>query len=583
MRLLVFAGLLWSWVGFCQPAIPQFTLGDPIQSIGVPVLNDIGIRLFVRDVIWVGNQQVVAADQNALFSYRLGNGQGVNGFPTGRNSALTSRLSLHSDGRTLLFANVLAPAIRMRDATNGEALPVRFGDQDSSLGNVGVSPDGRHLVFRPIYRERFPGMGTGDLVARGNGLQVVSLPAQNVVRTLPLPMDASIDGGIAFTSDSRWVVGGFSKTLYVWELSSGRLIQQHTLPLTGESIVEVALSPDDTFVAISIRRDQWSEGGNVRIYELSNGASYFTFPRGDIPKALRFSTDGRWLTWAEGREKGHLFPWISNLSAPRQTGHVELRQRNNVLSSAVAFSPDNNHFVVGGRDSLNLYRTSYLDARIPRQAEDTRAVAALWTSLRETPVTAIRAFLALAARRAEAQQMVIDAIDCPAPQGFIATETLATELLNPNTPGERYTELHTELIRRMGTRRGIKRVAEIIRQAMPRLSSDRFPVRSLALRLMADLAKIEFRLTRDFGVMRNVLRYAVRPDLETGRRVDSISSARTSDEPLTIALDALVLSSVAGDFDQLLRGMRLLRRWDTQASRALLRRISEEGIMGNVR
>ena len=109
----------------------------------------------------------------------------------------------------------------------------------------------------------------------------------NVVSAAPitLPTISELGGGFStlngsqFTSDSKYVVTGTSNgTIAVWKTSNGKL-EKEIKGANTEGILNLALSPDDRYVASKLYR------GDVIVWDLQNKKAAYTV---DLP----YSTGG---------------------------------------------------------------------------------------------------------------------------------------------------------------------------------------------------------------------------------------------------------------------------------------------------
>jgi WD40 repeat protein len=140
---------------------------------------------------------------------------------------------------------------------------------------------------------------------------------------------------VAFSPDGRWLaVGGSNRTLRIWEVETGRLVQafQEPYPLDGVSegcVPRVVFHPAGHLLACVTPRDE------VRFRETTTWEEWFTIadpPDDSMVKEVVFSPDGTLLAIA--LYYAEICFWDICSRAPLE--YVDLDHRANAL----AFSPD---------------------------------------------------------------------------------------------------------------------------------------------------------------------------------------------------------------------------------------------------
>ena len=205
------------------------------------------------------------------------------------------------------------------------------GPADRQSG-VSFSPDGTTFAV--------PGQISGVAIRDvDTGAKIISLEWH----------DASIRR-MAFSPDGTRLAGGngvigepfrTSSTVPVWDVTTGKLemtLRGHTRP-----VVAVAYSPDGRRLATS------SYDGTVRLWDAVSGKELHAIDVDDVPFALGFSPDGRWLV-SDDAAADSLIVWDAD-TLERQRG---LRGHTNYIQD-VAFGPDGTVVTASGDNTAKIW------------------------------------------------------------------------------------------------------------------------------------------------------------------------------------------------------------------------------------
>ena len=279
-------------------------------------------------------------------------------------SSLVYQVAFSPDGHTIL-TNCGDPSIRLWDPQTGEELhefsPGDFADQPV------FSPDGQYVfaATRDAVVWRWD-IKTGQLVQRidlplaersrlyvsPDGKYVLTQAfSDNVVRLWSLgetitqirtlPFDDLFSYSVAFSSDNRYILVGYSGgTVLVWDTLSGQVVQTlrgHTSAVTGITFS----SEGKTVLTGSVDR-------TVRLWDWQAGTELLRLSQPNQVYASAFSTDGRYVLAGAGDGTVRLWDTHPQSKLPVFRGHK-------AVVSAISFSPDGKFLATGGSDGMRLW------------------------------------------------------------------------------------------------------------------------------------------------------------------------------------------------------------------------------------
>lgn len=235
------------------------------------------------------------------------------------------------DGATVA-ASYKDGAVRIWEVANGELASTLTG-HSHWVFSVAFSPDGRTLASSDKNRE----------------VQVRSLatpPSESITIEAHDPkrgnngikrhlIDVSLDGEILVAIEP----GG---KLVIWDnLTTRRL---HTLNFPGTRVLAVALSPDKSIVAASLRSKDG--GGSIELWDAITGRQRRVLANKEGYQQLAFSSDGSQLF---ATVRGEVLNWNLNVSRQRPI-RLEVHDRS---IASFAISPDGSKLATCCRESRN--------------------------------------------------------------------------------------------------------------------------------------------------------------------------------------------------------------------------------------
>jgi WD40 repeat protein len=208
--------------------------------------------------------------------------------------------------------------------------------------DIAFSPDGQFIV------------SVAD-DPQGQTMRIWGVPDGSLVQNLIGPSTAS---SVAFSPDGRILAVGSlagwpNGIIWLYDTITWNPIRE--LPAPGQNVTALAFSPDG-LTLVSGGTD-----GNIRFWQVSNGALLKTLYYANQANSIAFSPDGALLasvfctsTNAYGCTKGGIVVW-------RLSDGVVLQQFND-LAESVAFSPDGQLLVSGsGNNDPNIRLRSVAD------------------------------------------------------------------------------------------------------------------------------------------------------------------------------------------------------------------------------
>ncbi|MDI1480468.1 WD40 repeat domain-containing protein [Polyangium sp. y55x31] len=198
---------------------------------------------------------------------------------------------------------------------NSGAEQMKIALQDAGISSLSVTADGKTLAVRPW-----------DATVR-----LLDLEKGTLRSTLTLPDD---EGEIGFSRDGK-LLGAGGKTVRVWNIETGQIVREETLPAAASSF---AMSPDGSRVAVDV-------GKTIRVIPLATNEPIREFAghTGNI-RALAFSPDGKLLASGSHDHTVRLWNVTSGLEERILRGHTGLVE-------TVAFSPDGKLLASGSQDT----------------------------------------------------------------------------------------------------------------------------------------------------------------------------------------------------------------------------------------
>jgi WD40 repeat protein len=156
------------------------------------------------------------------------------------------------------------------------------------------------------------------------------------VRSLP----AQIGNSVAFSPDGRLVAAACVKSVFVWEVATGKPVRIFTD--AKDEVLRLAFSPDSRHLAAS------GSESLLRVWDLATGQARTIPSKGGKVRGLAFSRDGSRLVWAETGAREVVI-------ADAATGTERRRWTVGPLPGtleAVALSDDGRRIATGGRKGM---------------------------------------------------------------------------------------------------------------------------------------------------------------------------------------------------------------------------------------
>lgn len=201
------------------------------------------------------------------------------------------------------------------DTATGKGLR-RFVGRDVRLASFSL--DGRQIVVGGFGYVRVLDAMTGDERRR------LGEPEHHV-------------SAVAFSSDFQTVIsaGGYDKTVRLWDVASGRELQQLK---HGSNVTSVAFAPDNRTVLTG------SEDYTGRIWDVATGRDVKQLKgHSDSVNSVAFSPDGRSALTGSSDNTARLWSVANGRELRQIKGHV-------AGVDSVAFSPDGHTILTGSRD-----------------------------------------------------------------------------------------------------------------------------------------------------------------------------------------------------------------------------------------
>jgi hypothetical protein len=138
---------------------------------------------------------------------------------------------------------------------------------------------------------------------------------------------------VEFTSDGRYLIGGGSNGLYIWNVDGWGL----TFSNPNINLACLALSSDSKTIAAGV-------GETVKLFDITNGNEIRTMPVGGSVNVIAFSPDGKTIA-SSGSSLGSVIIWDAQTGEKLKTlsGHTS-------FLTALAFSPDSQTLASGSWD-----------------------------------------------------------------------------------------------------------------------------------------------------------------------------------------------------------------------------------------
>jgi WD40 repeat protein len=225
-----------------------------------------------------------------------------------------------------IASSSLDGTVRLWSWPAGKTIRVfRFGPE---LYDVAVSPNGRLVA------------GVGD----SRTVVIWNTSTGALLRQITLPFIRSL--AVAFVADEVVIVGSGDGKVRAIDVASGRIQREIT---AGQEIFAVAASREGRYLASGLPLAVWDRASGVKI------ASPRGFAQGDVA----FSSDGRWLASGEYTGGARLFSMPSGELKSRLPTNEEKRVQGmrgtttidaSMPVTAVTFSPDSRMLATAGGD-----------------------------------------------------------------------------------------------------------------------------------------------------------------------------------------------------------------------------------------
>ena len=274
------------------------------------------------------------------------------------------QVAFSPDGHTIL-TNCGDPSIRLWDPQTGEKLyqfsPPDFTDQPvfSRDGKYVLAASRDAVVWKwdvktgqLVQRIDMPLLARSRLFVSPDGKYVLTQAfSDNVVRlwslgktiteVQTLPFDDLFSWSVAFSSDNRYILVGYSGGMVlVWDTVSGQVVQRlkgHTSAVTS-----ITFSPDGKKVLTG------SADKTVRLWDWQTGTELLRLSQSNQVYASAFSSDGKYVLAGASDGTVRLWDTYPHPKLPVFTGHT-------AVVSAVSFSPDGKLLATGGSDGMRLW------------------------------------------------------------------------------------------------------------------------------------------------------------------------------------------------------------------------------------
>jgi WD40 repeat protein len=368
-------GVIWLWNG--SNGAPEGTFVGPASPVTAIAYDRNGSSLLSGDDQgWVRRWQLPAKTPIVA----SGHSQAVRALVTS------------PDGRTIITGS-LDQTVRVWNAENGQAIRTLEapGGLGGAISSVAISPDGTRAAAASdagqfaiwnladgALQQRRTGTGGAmlDIAFLPNGLQVITLEADNAMRLWQVPLATTTvpeealpyqvvklaDAGsksMALSSDGKSLfVAGAAKTIAGWQVTDGKVATEapvHTLSIAQGTITDLAFSRDGKRFAAA------SEDRNVYVWDAAAIASAAvnqnlppiqTLTHAAVIRSIAISDDSTRLGAAGDDFLVHQWDLATGQLAERFSGHTQP-----ILS--IASMGNTTRIASGGQDnSLRIWTPS---------------------------------------------------------------------------------------------------------------------------------------------------------------------------------------------------------------------------------
>ncbi len=209
-----------------------------------------------------------------------------------------------------------------------------FVGTGNSTNSLAITPDGKTLIVSSDYSQ-----------ASLWDLSRICLPEECITPKQVLPMYSLWVYAVAASGDGELVVGSSWETVKVWELKTGRLLQN--IKAHFGSVYNLVLSPKKNILATG------SSDQTVKVWDLPTGELKQTFTGHDSSvQSLAINPEENLL--ASGAKDGKIKIWSLDSSCPAigcKTALLSLNKHQKQVN-ALAITPDGRYLISASADQM---------------------------------------------------------------------------------------------------------------------------------------------------------------------------------------------------------------------------------------